>query len=79
MELEVRHEKGLCDPTGGAAKKNIDMAVRHQKQSFKTLKIFTCGLRMLIQPQFSHHRCLREKQEFFNLCLSQNNYHRWNI
>ena len=64
MELEVRHEKGLCDPTGGAAKKNIDMAVRHQKQSFKTLKIFTCGLRMLIQPVFSPQMFTREARIF---------------
>ena len=29
--MEAEHGKGSCDPTGGAAKKNADMTVRHQK------------------------------------------------
>ena len=38
--MEARHGKGPCDPTGGVAKRNADMAVRHQKAVIQYAKDF---------------------------------------
>ena len=40
MELEVRHEKGLCDPTGGVAKKKYWHGSQTPKTVIQDIKDF---------------------------------------
>ena len=54
----------------------------HGSQTPKTviqdIKDFYVRTKNAYSATVFHHRFLREKQEFFNQCLWQNNYHRWN-
>ena len=36
--MEAEHGKGPCDPIGGVAKRNTDMAARHQKAVIQDAK-----------------------------------------